>query len=277
MDNKNPLRLDTIHNGDCLELLARLPDEYVDLIIADPPYSIHKDFGNGHSRKTFDEWLVWSKQWLLACERVLKNGGSIFVYGIHHSLCYLQCYLDEIELTYGRQFIWHYENGWSTYSASPAATYEPILWFWKGDSHTYHLIREPYKSTERLRHRITKNGKIWKPNPAGRHGGDVWHIPTLAGRRFAVEKVNHPTQKPLALCDKIIVHFSNPGDIVLVPFAGSGSECVSAFRNARHFIGFELNPEYISIAEERLRDTAETVTDLTHAKDEDSDLCHSGK
>jgi len=246
-------KLNTIYQGDSLTLLKELPDECIDVIIADPPYSIPKDFGNGVPWGTFDEWLGWSKLWLRECKRVLRNGGSIFVYGIHHSLCHLQCFMYELGLTYGRQFIWHYENGWSTYTAAPAATYEPILWFWKGKGHTYHQIREPYMSQERLRHTITKNGKVWKPNPKGRHGGDVWHIPTLAGRRFAREKVGHPAQKPLQLCDKIVLHFSNPGDVILVPFAGSGSECVSAIRNGRMFLGFELNPEYIEIAEERIR------------------------
>jgi len=258
------LQLDAIYEGDALEFLQRLPSEYIDLIIADPPYSIAKDFGNGFAWKSFEEWLNWSKSWLRESSRVLKNGGSIFVYGIHHSLCYLQCYMYELGLTYGRQFIWHYENGWSRYENAPASTYEPLLWFWKGEKHTYHTIREPYKSEERLRYKISKNGRVWQPNPEGRHGGDVWKIPTLAGRRFRKERVDHPTQKPIALCDKIIRHFSNSGDLVLVPFVGSGSECVSAARNGRHFIGFELNPLYVRLAEQRLREVmGDDQEDLT--------------
>ena len=83
--------------------------------------------------------------------------------------------------------------------------------------------------------------------------GDVWKFPTLAGRRFKEEKVNHPTQKPLSISDRIVCHFSEEGDLILVPFAGSGTECLSAHNNKRNFIGFELNQEYVDIANKRLR------------------------
>jgi site-specific DNA-methyltransferase (adenine-specific) len=243
-----------IYTGDCVELMKRIDAESIDLIVADPPYNLGKDFGNDSDIwGSVDDWLAWSKEWLSECKRVLKNSGSIFVYGIHRYICYVQCYLYEIGLHYGRQIIWHYENGWSQYTRAPASTYESILWFTKTDAYTYHTIREPYKSTDRLRYKVTKNGKTWKPNPLGRRGGDIWHIPTLAGRRFAAEKVNHPTQKPLKLCDRIVVHFSNPGDLILVPFAGSGSECVSAKMNRRDFIGFEINPHHVRTAEVRLQ------------------------
>lgn len=246
-------QLNKIYHGDCIKLIKRIDSNSIDLIIADPPYNLGKDFGNGVVWNDVEKWLKWSKKWLVECNRVLKDTGSIFVYGIHKYTCYIQCYLYELDMIYGRQFIWHYENGWSGYKNSPDATYEPILWFTKGKNYTYHTIREPYKSTERLKHKITKNGKVWTPNPEGKHGGDVWNIPTLAGRRFKDEKVNHPTQKPIALCDKIVKYFSNEGDLILIPFAGSGSECVSAKKNNRNFIGFEINKKYIKQCETRLK------------------------
>lgn len=246
-------RKNVIIEADCLVGLRQLESKSVDLIIADPPYNIGKDFGNGSGRwNSVEEWLDWSLEWLQECKRVMKESGSIFVYGIHKYACYIQCCMYELGLLYGRQIIWHYDNGWSQYTKAPAATYESLLWFTKTKKYTYHTIREPYKSQERLKHKITKNGKVWRPNPLGRRGGDIWCVPTLAGRRFAKERVKHPTQKPLALCDKIIVNFSNKGDLVLIPFVGSGSECVSALRNEREFVGFEINPQYIEIANERL-------------------------
>jgi len=246
------LKINRIYHGDCIELFRQIENESVDLIIIDPPYNLGKDFGNKSDKwETVDEWLNWSMKWLSESSRTLKKTGSIFVYGIHKYICFIQCYLYELKLQYGRQFIWYYENGWSRYTRAPASCYEPILWFTKTKKYTYHDIREPYKSTERLKYKIIKNGKIWKPNPLGKRTGDIWNIPTLAGRRFSKEKVSHPTQKPLALCDRIINHFSNEGDLVLVPFAGSGSECLSAKLNHRNYIGFELNKDYISIAEKR--------------------------
>lgn len=247
--------VNTIVNGDCIKGMHELPDECIDLIVADPPYNLNKNFGEWNESERKDEWLAWSKAWLIECERVLKPGGSIFVYGIHHHLCWLQCHLYELGLEYRRQIIWFYENGFAGYTKSLAAHYEPLLWFSKGKNFTYHPIREPYKSAERLKHPVTKNGKVWTPHPDGRMAGDVWQFPVLAGRRFRDEKVNHPTQKPLSISTRIVRHFSNPGDVVLVPFAGSGSECVAAKAEGRRFVGFELNPEYIAIALLRLEAT----------------------
>ena len=118
----------------------------------------------------------------------------------------------------------------------------------------YKPIREPYKSKERIKHKIIKNGKVWKPHPEGRLAGDIWKFPTLAGRRFAEEKVDHPTQKPLSISRRIIKHFSIEGNLVLVPFVGSGTECLAALMEDRHYLGFELNPEYIAIADKRIHE-----------------------
>lgn len=247
------IKTNIIYQGDCITEMQKLKDESVDLIIADPPYNLNKDFGNSSDKwNDVDEWVKWSKLWLDVAIKKLKSTGSIFVYGIHHYLCFLQVHLYERNLKYRRQIIWHYENSFSGYKNAPSANYEPILWFSKTDSYTYHQIREPYKSTKRLKNKITKNGKVWTPHPDGKHAGDVWNIPILAGKRFANEKVDHPTQKPLALCDRIIKHFSNENDLILVPFAGSGSECVSALKNGRNFIAYELNKNYIEIANERI-------------------------
>ena len=84
----------------------------------------------------------------------------------------------------------------------------------------------------------------------------MWSFPTLAGRRFRDEKVDHPTQKPLALTDRIVTHFSSPGSLVVVPFAGSGTECVSAFRNGRDYWAAEIKAEYVRLAQRRLRAAA---------------------
>lgn len=245
--------VDKIHITDCIHGMQQLPDNCADLIIADPPYNLNKDFGAWNESKRREEWLPWSKKWLNEAKRVLKPGGNIFVYGIHIHLCWLQCYMFEIGLDYRRQIIWYYENGFAGYSdRTLAAHYEPLLWFSKGAHYTYHPIREPYKSEERLKYKIKKNGKVWTPNPEGRLAGDVWRFPTLAGRRFREEKVDHPTQKPLSITLRIVKHFSNIGELVVVPFAGSGTECLAALIERRHFIGYELNPDYVKIALARI-------------------------
>ncbi|MBI1954875.1 MAG: site-specific DNA-methyltransferase [Acidobacteria bacterium] len=244
----------SIYAGDAIKFLSSLPKDCAELIIADPPYSLDKDkeFGAGAFLESREQWLEWCKRWLNEAKRILRPKGNIFVYAIHHNACFLQCYMYELGLEYRRQIIWNYENGWSKYRCGPACHYEPILWFSRQSDSTFHTIREPYKSQERLRHAITKNGKIWTPNPEGRQGGDVWKFPTLAGRRFSKERTEHPTQKPLALSRRLVEHFSNPGDMVVVPFVGSGSECVAAIEAGRQFIGAEINPTYVDIASSRI-------------------------
>lgn len=253
--------VNTIIQGDCLTALPQLPSGCAQLIVADPPYNLGPKFGVGREWQRDDEWLPWCREWLTECQRVLADDGNLFVYGIHHYLCFLHVALNEMGMQYRRQIIWHYENGFSTYRRNLAAHYEPLLWFSKTDGYYFDEIREPYKSTDRLRHKVTKNGKVWTPHPDGRIAGDVWRFPTLAGRRFRDEKVDHPTQKPLALTDRIVQHFSPPDGLIVVPFAGSGTECVSAARNGRRFWGCELNPNYVDLANDRLNsvDTEPTL------------------
>jgi site-specific DNA-methyltransferase (adenine-specific) len=247
-----------IIHGDCIAGMQLLPADSYNLIVADPPYNLSKDFGPWKESEKKSEWREWTRQWLTETFRILSDQGNIFVYGIHHHQCWVQCIMYELGFQYRRQIIWHYENGFAGYGKrSLNATYEPLLWFSKSSNYIYHPIREPYKSQERLKHKIIKNGKVWTPNPDGRMVGDIWHFPTLAGRRFKDEKVDHPTQKPLSISARIMRHFSNPGDTVIIPFVGSGSECVAAKKEGRSFIGFELNQTYIEIAENRLASTCE--------------------
>ena len=239
--------------GDCIQGMKRLGESTFNLIIADPPYNLDKDFGPWKEAERRSEWKDWTREWLGEALRVLSSQGNIFVYGIHHHQCWVQCMMYELGFAYRRQIVWHYENGFAGYSKrSLSACYESLLWFSKTKDYIYHTIREPYKSQDRLKHKITKNGKVWSPHPEGRLAGDVWSFPTLAGRRFREEKVDHPTQKPLSISTRLVKHFSNPGDTVLVPFVGSGTECVAAAREDRGYLGFELNPAYIDLAQHRL-------------------------
>jgi DNA modification methylase len=164
----------------------------------------------------------------------------------------VQTILYDLGLQYRRLIIWHYENGWSRSTKTLATHYEPILWFSRSENFVYHQIREPYKSTERLKYPVKKGDLVWTPHPEGRLAGDVWRFPTLAGRRFRDERVDHPTQKPLALTDRIVRHFSDPGDLVVAPFAGSGTECVSAAANGRRYWGAEIKEEYVKLAQTRV-------------------------
>ena len=252
--------LDTIETVDCIAGMRDLPAGSVDLVIADPPYNLDKDFGVWKESEHRSEWLSWTASWLAECDRAMAVGANIFVYGIHRHLCWVQCMMYDMGLTYQRQIIWNYENGFAGYKTL-AAHYEPILWFSKGPLKTYHTIREPYKSADRLKYPVTKNGKVWSPHPDGRLAGDVWKFAVLAGRRFRDERVDHPTQKPLSISTRIVRHFSNEGDVVLVPFVGSGSECVASYQSNRRFVGFEINPAYVQLANQRLSNAQKALAD----------------
>ena len=246
--------------GDCIAEMKKLGDGAFNLIIADPPYNLDKDFGLWKEAERRAEWRNMTEEWLSEALRVLSDRGNIFVYGIHRHQCWVQCMMYELGFSYRRQIIWHYENGFAGYGErSLNACYESLLWFSKTDDYIYHPIREPYKSKDRLKYKVIKNGKVWSPHPEGRLAGDVWSFPTLAGRRFRDEKVDHPTQKPLSLSTRLVQHFSDPGDTVLVPFAGSGTECVAAVAEGRGYLGFELNSVYIDLAQQRLANVREQM------------------
>lgn len=239
--------------GDCITEMRKLAENSFNLIIADPPYNLNKDFGPWKESERRAEWKNWTRQWLTEAQRVLSERGNIFVYGIHHHQCWVQCMMLEMGLIYRRQIIWYYENGFAGYGKrSLNACYEPLLWFSKTEDYVYEAIREPYMSQERLKHKIIKNGKVWTPHPEGRMAGDVWAFPTLAGRRFRDEKVDHPTQKPLSISRRLVRHFSNSGDTVFVPFVGSGTECVAAVAEGRGYFGCELNSTYVELAKQRV-------------------------
>lgn len=258
-----------IIEGDCLTGMRALPSATFNLVVADPPYNLDKDFGPWKERERRGDWKDWTGQWLAEAHRVLSDRGNIFVYGVHRTQCWVQCMMFELGFSYRRQIVWHYDNGFAGYGPrSLSACYETILWFSKTDQYIYHTIREPYKSQERLKYKIKKNGKTWTPNPEGRLAGDVWSFPTLAGRRFRDEKVNHPTQKPLSISRRIIRHFSDHDDVVLVPFVGSGTECVAAAMEDRRWLGFELNRDYIALAERRLEGVGARSAELDYRREE---------
>jgi DNA modification methylase len=231
-----------------------LPDESIDLIIADPPYNIEI---NGQEWDKIDNFAQWCS--LLTDEylRVLKPDGNLFIYGGFPIKQYTyegdigDIYFDLRKRGVMRQpIVWYYKTGNASKHFYPSR-YEMLLWAVKSEDYKFNIddVRikydektlTQYKRDKRLNHETLEKGKI--PD-------NVWVINRVNGS--SKEKVGHPSQKPIEICDRIIKGHSNEGDIVLVPFAGSGSECVSAVINKRKFISFERQPEYIEMANKRL-------------------------
>jgi site-specific DNA-methyltransferase (adenine-specific) len=259
-----PLRQDVIH-GDTLKVLPTLDAESAQIIIADPPYNIGKDFGNDSDKQPMDEYLRWSEQWIKECLRILKPNGTMFIYGFSEILALL---LSKVPFHINRRWvIWHYTNKNVPSLNFWQRSHESILVLWKNDK-VFHRddIREPYtegflngaagKERNATKGRFSKGDKktTYTAHANGALPRDVIKIPALAGGAGMNERVDHPTQKPLALCDKLIRSCKQPATsgYVLIPFAGSGSECVAAKNCGLPFVGIELNEEYVKLIHTRL-------------------------
>jgi len=266
-----------ILNQCCIEGMKGIDNESVDIIICDPPYNIGKDFGNNSWNVDTDEYLLWCDQWIEQCIRILKPTGTLYIYGFSEILAYIRV---RIKINV-RWIIWHYTNKVTPSLNFWQRTHESILVCSKNKRPHFNRddVREPYtkaflKNAAGKVRKATKgrfsNGKketVYKAHSGGALPRDVIKISALAGGAGRKERVNHPTQKPLALCEKLIKAARNGADgadgadgaasggadtFLVVPFAGSGSECVAANKLKVKFIGYEINPEYVDLCYSRL-------------------------
>ncbi len=258
------LSLNKIHCMDALEGLKHVPSDSCQIIIADPPYNIGKDFGLNKDNMNLHDYFEWCDEWINECIRVMKPNGTMFIYGFSEILAYVF-----VRIPINKKWlVWHYTNKNMPTNKFWQRSHESIICCWK-ERPVFNLddVREPYTdgflngSAGKIRPgtigRLSRNGKetTYNAHEKGALPRDVIKIPALAGGAGMNERVEHPTQKPLALCDKLILSARQKEGFVLVPFAGSGSECVSAKKLGLDFIGFEINNDYIKIAEERLIET----------------------
>jgi site-specific DNA-methyltransferase (adenine-specific) len=229
----------------------------------DPPYNIGKDFGNESDKQPIDDYLKWCDTWISECLRILKPNGTMFIYGFSEMLALI---LARIPLSVNRRWlIWHYTNKNVASVNFWQRSHESILVLWT-NSKVFHRddIREPYtegflkgaagKERAATKGRFSKGLKTttYTAHEQGALPRDVIKIPALAGGAGLKERVDHPTQKPLALCEKLLLSCKQADGYVLVPFAGSGSECVAAKKMGLPFVGIELNPDYVKLCKERL-------------------------
>ena len=266
------LRQDVIH-GDVIQILPTLESDSAQIIIADPPYNIGKDFGNNSDKQPMDEYLLWCENWIKNCLRILKPNGTMFVYGFSETLALI---LSKVPYHINRRWIvWHYTNKNVPSLNFWQRSHESIIVLWKSDK-VFHRddIREAYtdgflngaagKERKATKGRFSKGDKktIYKAHANGALPRDVIKIPALAGGAGMNERVNHPTQKPLALCDKLIRSCKQDATdgYVLVPFAGSGSECLAAKNIGLPFVGIEINVDYVNLINDRLKDKPSDVT-----------------
>jgi len=254
-DPKHHLR---IYQSDCLALLPLLPASSVDLIFADPPYflsnggitchagkmvSVHK--GDWDKSRGPDANHDFNRSWLSACQRLLKPNGSLWVSGTAHVIHSVGFAMQQLGFKLLNDISWVKPNPPPNLSCRyfTHAT-ETIIWAAKDKKsrHTFHykLMKE------------TNRGKqmksVWEINPRERQSPD-WRLRHPA---WGTIPTKHPTQKPVALLERILLASSNEGDLVLDPFLGSGTTLLTAFRLRRHAIGCELSLDYINLSIRRL-------------------------
>ncbi len=240
-----------LFKADALQFLIEQPPAFVDTIFVDPPYrlsnggttcksgkrvAVHK--GDWDVSEGAEADALWAQGWLEQCGRVLKPSGTIWVSGTHHNIFAVGHAMRRLGFKVLNTITWFKPNA----SPNLACRYfthstESIIW------------AAPPGQKGKLRH--TFNYKEMKAENGGKQMRDLWTIPPPGPSEKTHGK--HPTQKPLALLDRIVRASTNPGDVVLDPFCGSGTTGVAALQNGRAFIGIDTNADYLRLAEKRIK------------------------
>lgn len=240
MDQMN-LTID-IQQGDCIAYLKKIESNSVDLIVADPPYNLDKDYGNGSDSKNFDEYIQFTREWTAEATRVLKPKGTMYIFMGFKFISYLYQILEkDCDLNFINWICWHYTQGIGKKKGfSPR--HDDILMFSKGKDYTFNLdnVRVPqkfYRSRNNMR---------------GANPGDVWEFSHI--HYCQKNRQPHPTQKPEGLIERMVLASSNENDLVIDPFSGSGTTLRVCQQLNRNCTGIELNEDYVKMTKERLNE-----------------------
>jgi len=231
---------------DAIEFLKKIPDSTVQLLVIDPPYNLDMATWD-----TFSDYISWAKSWLDQIERILKPSGNCVIFGgfqfqdvKNGDLLEIMHYLrHKSKLRLVNLIIWNYKNGMSAHRFF-ANRHEEIAWFTKSKLYHFDLdaVREKYDN-----HTLELYLKDKRLNPdnvrKGKNPTNVWEMHRLNGN--ALERVGHPTQKPLEVIRRIIKSMSYPGSLVVDFFAGSGSTGVVCLQEKRNCILVDDNKELI--------------------------------
>ena len=239
-----------IIQGDCLELFKKIPDNSVDMTFADPPFNLKKKYTSYADSLEFQEYLNWSEKWIAEMVRVTKPTGSIFLHNIPKWLTFYASFLNKYA---------HFKHwiAWDAPTAPMGKSLQPahygILFYGKEAKGTkIHELRYPHKR-DRKQGFLLKDygGKKDKLHPFGPLVSDVWT--DIHRIKHNKKRDPHPCQLPIHLLDRLILLSTDEGGTVLDPFSGTGTTAISAKRLGRNYIGFELDPEYVKISRDKLK------------------------
>jgi site-specific DNA-methyltransferase (adenine-specific) len=258
------LPLDTLHPGDCLEGLAKVQSGSIDLVFADPPFNIGYEYDIYNDRRDADHYLDWSKAWIAEIHRVLKPSGSFWLAIGDEFAAELKVLAHrEVGFSLRSWVIWYYTFG--VHCKKKFARSHAHLFYFAKDPKSFTFnddaVRVPsarqlvyFDSRADPKGRVPDDTWILRPQdvPDGfAPEGDTWYFPRVCGT-FKERAGWHGCQMPEQLLGRILRSCSNPGEIVLDPFGGSGTTLVVAKKLHRRFLGFELSPEYAAQIQTRL-------------------------
>ena len=257
----DPKVLNKVYNLDYEKLLNIIPNNSIDLICVDPPYNLKKAEWDTFSSE--DEFRDFTFKWIKQAGLKLRPGGGFYIFNTPRNSAYILGYLERLGFIFQNWITWNKKDGFVSTKKKFLPEQETIIYVVKpGGKPVFNCddIRIPYESTSRIEAAktkgILKNGKRWFPNELGRLCPDVWQIPSerhTNKENGKIKAASHPTVKPVALMQRIVVASSNRGDVVLDIFAGSGSTLVAAKMSGRKFIGCDADPKFVKIAKARLK------------------------
>lgn len=246
-----------IHPGDCLDLLADIPSESIDLVVTSPPYNLGKAY---ETRLDLDVYLEQQRRVVEECIRVLKPTGSVCWqvgnYVKDGQVLPLDIKLYPLFEACGVQLrnriVWHFGHGLHA-SRRFSGRYEVVLWFTKSKDYYFDLdpVRVPQKYPDKKYFKGPRRGQR-SGNPLGKNPSDIWEIPNVKANH--VEKTDHPCQFPVELIERLVLSLTPERGVVLDPFLGVGTTAIAALMHGRQALGAEIEPYYVEIAKERLRD-----------------------
>lgn len=244
--------------GDAGKLLAALPNRrFIDLVVTSPPYNIGKSY---EAKQPLERYFADQRKIIEAIDSVISLNGSIcWQVGNHITkngilpldFGYHQIFQD-LGYFLKNRIIWKFGHGFHARTRL-SGRYEVVLWYTKGEDYTFNLddIRIPSKYPGKKYYRGPNKGKI-SSNPLGKNPEDVWEIPNVKGNH--PEKTDHPCQFPVGLIEKLILGFSNKGDIVFDPYMGVASAGVAALIHGRKFIGSDIDAGFVKTSANRLQE-----------------------
>jgi DNA modification methylase len=250
------LPIDQILTGNSLEILKKFPPRTIDLVFADPPYNLQLDKALWRPNSTrvngveeswdhfldFETYDQFTLEWMTECRRVLKDSGTIWVIGSYHNIFRVGKILQDLGFWILNDIVWVKNNPMPNFHGVRFTNaHETLIWAQKIKGNKYIFNYQAMKE-------LNNEGN------GGLQMRSDWRLPLCTGKerlKINGEKV-HPTQKPEALLKRVIISSTNPGDIILDPFFGSGTTGAVAKKYGRHWVGIEANSKYISFAKARI-------------------------